>query len=201
MKERYEWLDISKGIAILLVVLGHAIQYYLYPIDYADSLSYRVIYSFHMPFFFFLSGLSSGFSNNPFFNKDNLKKKIKRLMIPYVAWGLIYLPANLLYKGWSTNLMTDLFMNPPRFGLWYLYSLFFIWLFHTCILSITDKGKIRFVLYIFLYLLLLILASVLHGEGCINEISKYFIFYVIGSEWCLHWNNGKTPPPITALYA
>ncbi|WP_241211253.1 hypothetical protein [Bacillus atrophaeus] len=43
MKGRVEWIDISKGIGIILVVLGHA------PTD--DALK-SFIFSFHMPMFF-----------------------------------------------------------------------------------------------------------------------------------------------------
>lgn len=44
---RIEWIDIAKGIGILLVILGHTI-----------ALKYsKVLYTFHMPLFFLLSGL------------------------------------------------------------------------------------------------------------------------------------------------
>ena len=43
-----------KGLAIFLVVMGH-----VYGMDFAqsDDVVYRVISSFHMPLFMFLSGL------------------------------------------------------------------------------------------------------------------------------------------------
>lgn len=43
--KRNQWVDIAKGIAIILMVLGHT--------AIPDSLS-RFIYSFHMPFFYSL---------------------------------------------------------------------------------------------------------------------------------------------------
>lgn len=50
MSKRIEYIDIARGIGILLVVLGHN--------DFAlvSPFAYKVIYSFHMPLFFFLSG-------------------------------------------------------------------------------------------------------------------------------------------------
>jgi fucose 4-O-acetylase-like acetyltransferase len=50
---KLEWVLIAKGLGIVLVVAGH-----FWP---ADSPAYwtevrRVIYTFHMPLFFFLSG-------------------------------------------------------------------------------------------------------------------------------------------------
>ena len=50
MSNRIQYIDIARGIGILLVVLGHN--------DFAlvSPFVYQVIYSFHMPLFFFLSG-------------------------------------------------------------------------------------------------------------------------------------------------
>ena len=50
---RMNWLDFAKGIAMISVVLGHAL-------DDDSSLS-TLIYIFHMPFFFYLGGLSFKF--------------------------------------------------------------------------------------------------------------------------------------------
>ena len=45
---RMNWLDFAKGIAMISVVLGHAL-------DDDSSLS-TLIYIFHMPFFFIMAG-------------------------------------------------------------------------------------------------------------------------------------------------
>lgn len=46
---RSTFIDIAKGIGIILVVLGH--------LDTNGQISREVIYSFHMPLFFLLSGI------------------------------------------------------------------------------------------------------------------------------------------------
>ena len=46
-KKRIEWIDISKGIGIILVIMGHTIA-----LRYSQWL-----YTFHLPLFFLLSGL------------------------------------------------------------------------------------------------------------------------------------------------
>lgn len=51
-------IDVLKGFAILLVVLGHAI----YETYSENNIVFRMIYSFHMPLFMFLSGLPYLFS-------------------------------------------------------------------------------------------------------------------------------------------
>lgn len=44
-KQRLDWLDIAKGIAILLVIVGHTVN--------NPSIIRQVIFSFHMPLFSF----------------------------------------------------------------------------------------------------------------------------------------------------
>ena len=56
-KERIKSIDFCKGIAILLVVLGHATEHTNASLSY-DWL-YKYIYSFHMPLFMFISGFVS----------------------------------------------------------------------------------------------------------------------------------------------
>ena len=53
---RLVWIDISKGVAILLVLIGHSMRDEMrvaYP--FLDAL-YRGIYIFHMTWFFWLAG-------------------------------------------------------------------------------------------------------------------------------------------------
>lgn len=50
MKKRNEQIDVARGIAILLVILGHSFYSIEAPLN-------KIILTFHMPLFFFLSGL------------------------------------------------------------------------------------------------------------------------------------------------
>lgn len=42
-KKRLDWVDIAKGIAIILMVIGHEVE---------NRSVYALIFSFHMPLFF-----------------------------------------------------------------------------------------------------------------------------------------------------
>ena len=79
--ERVDWIDITKGIAIFLMVCGHT--------GIPQSLS-NWIWSFHMPLFFFISGL--------LYNPDKycclcslLKKRTRTLLIPFMFFSVIAL--------------------------------------------------------------------------------------------------------------
>lgn len=54
MKQRIDYIDRMKGLAIFLVVMEHV---YGMAFAQSDDVAYRVISSFHMPLFMFLSGL------------------------------------------------------------------------------------------------------------------------------------------------
>ncbi len=78
--ERIGWVDVSKGIAIILVVIGHTGNPF--------SLLTTAIYSFHMPFFFIVSGFlarKTGMAaKRP---AALLSARFKSLMSPYFATG------------------------------------------------------------------------------------------------------------------
>ena len=198
--KRCGWLDTAKGIAIILVILGHSAQYYLYPNNFRESLMWMIIYSFHMPFFFILSGYASGLSRNPSFSLLNLKKKIKRLTIPYFSWGLIALPVWFVYRGWSYELITNLIYSPSAASLWYLWALFFIWIMHSLVIKYgTDSYK--YLLYMSVYVVLLLMSNSFGGHLGLGEISKYFLYYTIGYEICIKdLINKEITPPIISAY-
>lgn len=54
MNKRIHWIDVSRGIAMVLVVLGH--------IGMKNSFT-QWIYSFHMPLFFMITGLTPNLIN------------------------------------------------------------------------------------------------------------------------------------------
>ncbi|MCK1159029.1 acyltransferase family protein [Streptococcus uberis] len=59
--KRDRFLDFSKGIAIILVILGHSFPEST-PSSGFQSFLFYIIYLCHMPIFFFISGyLSSGY--------------------------------------------------------------------------------------------------------------------------------------------
>lgn len=60
MGKRDKTIDILKGTAIILMVLGHVIQTIYAPDNYDENLIFKFIYSFHMPLFIFISGYLTG---------------------------------------------------------------------------------------------------------------------------------------------
>ena len=110
-KGRMQSVDIVRAMAIVFVVFGHALIY-----ANRGELLMRVIYAFHMPLLFVLSGLVAAASwersagctpsaqANPAANGLAALRKIgrsaRRLLLPYAACGLVVMPTvNFLLTG------------------------------------------------------------------------------------------------------
>ena len=77
-KTRSEELDISKGIAIFLVVWGHIIQYsFAGKEEFYENIIFRLIYGFHMPLFMIISGYLFFYSCEKYDLKRIVKKQFK----------------------------------------------------------------------------------------------------------------------------
>ena len=82
---RQEWIDILKGLAILLVVVGH--------MPYTDGTIQikNFIYSFHMPLFFTLAGCTAAISYNKTKSVGSfLKRRCISVLLPYIVWCFLY---------------------------------------------------------------------------------------------------------------
>lgn len=84
-EDRIDWIDIAKGIAIILVILGHTVGFD----TTVGNITRGIIFSFHMPLFFILSCVTFSFSiNNDQFVKKT-EKAFKHLIVPAVVlYGL-----------------------------------------------------------------------------------------------------------------
>lgn len=118
-RERVKYIDVARGIAALLVVVGHSIQVSDSSFDY--NIIFRLIYSFHMPLFMFLSGYVSFKSEG--IDGVWLVNKAKRLVIPFVLWTIL----PVLFAGDSRNLHMHIIaaFKQPDISFWFLLILFY----------------------------------------------------------------------------
>lgn len=86
--KRIDWIDALKGLGMFFVIWGHAFST-------NKGIIRRYIYSFHMPLFFFASGLSS-LKDLELDFKTFLSKKIKTLLIPYFVVNLFAIVINYI---------------------------------------------------------------------------------------------------------
>ena len=123
---RIEFIDIIKGLAILLVVIGHFI---------GDSIegdgntlrSFNFIYTFHMPLFMFAGGYIAQlqYKNISISNIGKyILNKTRGLLIPYIMWASVFSAYFAGTLDWSTIPHRMLTTFTEYRGLWFLITFF-----------------------------------------------------------------------------
>lgn len=167
MKERINWIDWAKSIAITLVVMGHT------PMEHGHPLIV-FINSFHMPFFMFLSGYLTKRQNS---FSENWKKDWTSIIIPYLLYNIIFYPYWAIHEySIGSPITIDNYLFQPAIGIitgsiigsntngptWFLIAL----LFSRIIIDIGNRLRHK---YIFYFLTAILLLS-------FYEVNEYYLF-------------------------
>lgn len=132
--KRNKCLDIIRGVAIILMVLGHCIQYgngteFSRPEMFFNNKIFQLIYSFHMPLFMLISGYLFAFTAQKY-NRitDFIKNRILRLLLPIVGWQavmyLLYALGLAENNRWEGNWLLSYVTSLPR-EYWFLWAVFY----------------------------------------------------------------------------
>ncbi len=134
-KERIDWIDYAKALGVFLVIMGHTYKGYTF---------IAWIYSFHMPLFFFLSGITLRIEETSC--KEFLRKRVKSLLIPYILYSMVYIMMEIVKGILNGNIdgaikyfLRDAFWirgEQATIGLWFLPLLFLV----EALLMILCKG-------------------------------------------------------------
>ena len=157
MQQRIQYIDLAKGLCILLVVLFHVYQHVHYIPPFIKSLS-----CFRMPLYFFLSGL--------FFKEYEgfigfFLRKVNKLFIPFAFFYLVtsFALSNILHyffgytvlfeeslgmSGLWAFITQEKFANDPIWFLWVLFlvNIYFYLLFTIAKRITTNKKYLPLVL-------------------------------------------------------
>lgn len=185
MKERDLSIDYAKGIAILLVYMGHSILYYppglFENCGWSKFLSSMIV-SCNMPLFFFISGLLFAFSK-----KSNLqvsKDKSKRLLLPYlftmtiVEVGKLLMPSSMAYKpveGGVIEILMDVFLYGG--DRWFVYVLMGIFLVS---LPLRNIAKTNWVFAIIIVIVGVRMTVDMPRLFLFDDIVKFLPFFLVG---------------------
>ena len=130
LTQRLGWIDVSKGVGIALVVLGHSGRG-LTEANLPDPNSIllaldKAIYAFHMPLFFLLSGVTFGL-RAPNSVYPDTTARIWRLLYSLVIWTYAFLAMRALAGNTAntSGAWADLarFPLPPFAHFWFLWAL------------------------------------------------------------------------------
>jgi len=189
-KERVHWIDITKGVDILFIIYAHVLG--------TQGIRY-LFYSFHIPLFFFLSGVvynHKKYVNFPTF----IKKSAKGLLVPYFILAFVFFVLWLLR--WHLNSLfspevikqfLSIFYANSNNGLmafndvlWFLPALFLTRILFAGISGVVKKNKplilILMLFSVFGYLFSIYAANVKLPFGLETAISAV-VFYGAGFLW------------------
>jgi fucose 4-O-acetylase-like acetyltransferase len=185
MKQRLDYIDQIKGIAIILVVIGHIIQFN-FEKGHTNSV-FMIIYSFHMPLFFFISGYI-GFKTVKVDDFKSFKvalvKKMISLVIPLIIWSLL-VDIFFFSSEWNSitiNGMLNTLLNPNLWFLKVLFEIYVLYLFFTWVSSIYNK-KNKLWLDLFFFIFVLIMASFysyICNKGLFSTLFLSSSFFFLG---------------------
>lgn len=127
--DRIEYLDILKGIGIIVMIMGHV----------GFGTTFLILtHAFHMPLFFFVTGYlyhKKGVLNT-------VKSKARPLLLPYFLWGGVYLLLEILLHTIDSQDFVHLFLVNTEGDIgavWFLTAMFFAIVIYACVDSIRNR--------------------------------------------------------------
>ena len=111
-RNRNNWLDIAKGIAIILMVMGHTT---------IPRVAFDFIYSFHMPLFFIASGFTSNYAKRSPLEYSG--HKARTILLPFMTYSIIV--SILLYAIGKMDFSHLIANGWEGYALWFIPVLYF----------------------------------------------------------------------------
>ncbi len=149
IKERIDWIDYAKALGVFLVIMGHTYKGY-------SVIGW--IYSFHMPLFFFLSGITLKIEQISC--KEFLKKRVKSLLVPYALYSAVYIILEVFKGIFNGNIgeiikyfLRDAFWirgQQATIGLWFLPLLFLVEVLLMAVCKGVRNKNLRAVMVLFI---------------------------------------------------
>ena len=197
-KQVIKELNYIKGLAILLVFIGHASTPSFLHRPYIYEFIVQLIYSFHMSLFFLVSGFLSYKIidiklDKSYFNF--IKSKFYRLGVPFltisfITNALIIILRYLLNTPFSKiellNLIRIVFLYPEdglMGSLWFLYTLLIIFIISPIILKLPFSISIPVSLFLNIYIERYI------NFLSISRVSFFLIYFLLGLYFRINYFN------------
>lgn len=164
MSTRIEWVDIAKGIGIILVVIGHMVK--------GNGIVGQSIWAFHMPLFFFLSGM---FMRPTELFISLIAKKARQLLLPCLSFSIIIAAVHYFLMG-DNNAFENLTKHLPD-TCWFLTTLFLTSLWSALLLRLVNQW-----IAIMICLILALICQILSIPTDFSLSSTFVasVFYISG---------------------
>lgn len=196
MERVYNEYDVMKVLLLILVVVAHVTRMYtpqgaipVYGCNEWLFIMTDYIYSFHMPAFIAVSGITFSMS----MKKNNLmrggkmrgvKNKFQRLMIPYICFSIVVVLPTMLYTGCANiddgiigYIFNSYVLALDSRHLWYVYVLFELSIFFNAFYVFSNR---HLVITLCILLGLFACSYLLPRIFLLNTFGYYAIFFFFG---------------------
>lgn len=175
MVEHNTAIDYIKGFLIILVILGHLIKGSL-----DESLTRFVIYAFHMPAFFFVSGyLLNTFKIAKFTPKELFEKYKNRMLLSWLVALIVYSLINsFLGEGDLLSIVKSVIL--PYYHLWFVPTFFSFIVIIYAVLRFVKTDYYRNLWFLLISLLLYIPDVYFHILLPLDIRTGFFVFMILG---------------------
>lgn len=175
---RIAWLDVARTLGIVLVVFGH-LERGLMSAQILSSPIWQqidfMIYTFHMPLFFYLSGMNVRSSRD---KPGFFERRAKGIILPYIVFSLLQGGAQVVMAGHTNGNLSwqDLLLLPvhPIAPFWFLYVL----LIYVALVSLFRPS------WIFMLVAIVMTALSPLAQGYkfwpLFQVLYFFSFYMVG---------------------
>ncbi len=192
-----ERMTLLKTLAIVLVVLGHAgciyagrWPYTLY-MNESTLIKYitEVIYSVHMPLFVVISGYTYNYNreqqNKYSCKKSFIRSKAKRLLVPYLITGLLFMiPLQTVFNVYTDQQsliersIRGILLGRSPGHLWYLLMLFNVFVLFRLLEDTINRQS--YSKNIFLMVMVAVMSSSIPNVYQIAASCRYLLYFYIG---------------------
>ena len=181
LRQRVDWVDVAKGIAMILVVLYHVglvlVAKHLAPHEWLIVNNY--VQPIRMPLFMLTSGL---FAQQMIAMSwpVMLRTRVALLMYLYMLWLVIFwgvhnlLPYRIAHHGYAqfSNVIAGIYW--PHSVLWYLYALSLYVIVAKAIARLPVASQLGFALAV------TVADQYSHLPFAYNDLVEYFFYFMIG---------------------
>lgn len=204
MTGRQYWVDFARTVGISLVVYGHVARGLqaagIGPTGAATDIPVSMVYTFHMPLFFFLSGLFFLPSLQRQGVGGLLRGKLDTIIWPFLLWSLVQGAVEVqlsAYKNDPTTWAQVLsLLWLPRAQFWFLYALFTIFVLAALYFRAFPRGLfVALLIGVAVYLWPVLLPDV----APLRLASQGLVFFVTGIIFARHADVARLARPAVAL--
>ena len=203
MKEREYSFDVLRVIAMIMVIIIHVSNVYTRSFNFIDTNSYLVSLIFNtisrvsVPIFFMISG---ALLLDRKFDFKKYKKRVLKILLLIVVWDILYLIWEYFFLGVTYDKLYNLFLEPYRAHLWFLYSIIILYVIQPLLKYILDR--INNITKIVLFILWILLSTISMYNVSVANIFSIFSnigFFIVGKYMYDYVKNTKNDKKIVII--